>query len=202
MKKLAAITLAALILLSACGKSTPSLGAETTTEYSSEAETEAELNIRKEVGNMPEIVFARATQKIGEGISGNFITRNGGIYFWDFGEINFKKIDEFDNSVYEQLLDALNDNPKKSQAEIDEKDLINIYSKLVLVDINAVVNSWENPNEEYITQQDIYYGIRQNKTGEKEISLLGGWGWYIYENTDPNAKEIYVWLSNKFFTIN
>ena len=184
---IATLSLAFIILtaLSACGETAPL--PETAAELTQE---EVEILIEE----MLDIVWVSMFKEIGESIRGYFYTRDGKIYFWNSGEINFSRIDEFDFPSYGQLWRAVIDDPRNSQVQVDKEVMLDMYSKLMQVDINAEVNSWNNPADVYITHQRVYYGIRHNKAGEIEIILLGGNGMDIYENTDSNAEEIYQWL--------
>ncbi|MCL2055213.1 MAG: hypothetical protein FWG90_12395 [Oscillospiraceae bacterium] len=205
MKKLAAITIAALILLSACGKSTPPLGAETTTKYSSEAETTAETTaelteeeVNDLIESMPEIVFVMSHDYYPYSTRGFYILNSGEIKIFDFytiepgGEFDIREhYDELKEVTHEELMffpywgaepEFMKTVDLSDIPPIPQDELAGFYQTLLLFDAK---NEYRAPAVNIpVPTMDTgtykIYGIRTDQNGGNEIILF-----YQVNNLNP-----------------
>ena len=168
---------------------------------------EEELDAMAE--NMPEIVFVMSLYiNTRRNIFGYFVTNTGEIKMFDFEPIapgEFYDIqdvydrldeavcDEFPKDVWKKTT-FLRDDPITNDDldPIPEEELKEKYKTLLCIDENC--EYWVHENA--VIGEGCYnaYGVRYDQNNEKEILLLYGMGWNVYEREDDISSELYCWL--------
>ncbi|MCL2054820.1 MAG: hypothetical protein FWG90_10375 [Oscillospiraceae bacterium] len=217
MKKLAAITLAALILLSACGKSTPHESEQTTEEMTGETaavETNEEITIQttrelteeevSDLEEMPEIVFLLIHNGnfSGNTAEGLFIDNNGIIKEFSLSYDQFppwsnENLDELADKIitnYDNLIEYSEDTGRR----VEISELTTNWELLREVDLESEIRTMSSPYDSIGCSG--YHGIKINTTGELTVIPLKGSGDWFFRNTDPVVIEIRTWFAEAIST--
>ncbi len=177
--------------------------AETTTEPDLTGLTPKELQT---YNSMPDIVFVlshcydRSDPRWGaySNIRGFYITKNGEVKLYAFSDEEERKYidvtevyDELENVTYSELIFQAGKD-EISQSDLDTvptSDLIELYNKLLLVDEKSKFKKHISYCDVEVGLYELY-GIRTNKSGEKEFILLSTRGDYYLISKDVYAQEV------------
>lgn len=176
--------------------------AETTTEPDLTGLTPKELQT---YNSMPDIVFVLSHQYMTAtrpakytNIRGFYITKNGEVKlyaFCDEEEGKYRDVtevyDELENMTCSELIfRAEEDEITQSYLDtVPTSDLIELYNKLLLVDEKSEFEKRDNNQDVSCGIYDLY-GIRTNKSSEKEFILLSTRGDYYLISKDVYAQEV------------
>ncbi len=186
---------------------TEKTAAESDTEVPSETAAEVQTETTNDLtpeelevyNSMPDIVFVLShTYYTYPNIRGFYITKNGEIKMYAFSDEKEgvytavpEIYDELENVTCSEL-SLFDGGHEITQDDLDTvaiSGLIELYNKLLLVDEKS---EFEEKNNYCDVVNGIFelYGIRTNKSGEKEIILLSLKGDYYLISEDIYAREI------------
>lgn len=211
LNRIISILLLTVTLLTGCAK-TESVQEETTSSETTVSETTAKYSdeeLELMAQDMPEIVFVMSHHYDNSNIVGYYVTNTGEIKLCDFRQIAPDETYEIPD-VYDRLEEAVcseitpyvywNDDfyqkekiTEKDLLQINNDELIKQYKKLLLVDCNNEVITY---NSMLGSEGGEYngYGIRYSNREEKEVILLHNQGEFIYQRYDDYANELFSWM--------
>ena len=209
LNRIISIAISAIItvtLFTGCER-TESVSEETTVSETTAKYSDEELELMAQ--DMPEIVFVMSHHYDNSNIVGYYVTNTGEIKLYDFRQIAPDETYEIPD-VYDRLEEAVcseitpymywNEDfyqkekiTEKDLLQINNDELIKQYKKLLLVDCNNEVITY---NSMLGSEGGEYngYGIRYSNTKEKEVILLHSQGEFINQRYDDYANELFSWM--------